>query len=100
MSRYPQGVADGPQIEANIQEVLDNEVSAFGTPYKVNWIDAPPSTSGNYPDSGGYYRTYTNAVFVNKTILVPTYRPSVDNPALAQWRDLMPGYNVVGYRCR
>tara|TARA_B110000003_G_C16644272_1_gene531410 strand:- start:475 stop:2160 length:1686 start_codon:yes stop_codon:yes gene_type:complete len=96
VSRYPQGVADGPQIEANIQEVLDNEVSAFGTPYKVNWIDAPPSTSGNYPDSGGYYRTYTNAVFVNKTILVPTYRPSVDNPALAQWRDLMPGYNVVG----
>ena len=96
VSRYPQGVADGPQIEANIQEVLDNEVSGFGTPYKVNWIDAPPSTSGNYPDNGGYYRTYTNAVFVNKTILVPTYRPSVDNPALAQWRDLMPGYNVVG----
>jgi agmatine deiminase len=96
VSRYPQGVADGPQIEANIQEVLDNEVSAFGTPYKVNWIDAPPSTSGNYPDNGGYYRTYTNAVFVNKTILVPTYRPSVDNPALDQWRDLMPGYNIVG----
>ena len=96
VSRYPVGVADGPQIEANIQEVLDNEVSAFGTPYKVNWIDAPPSTSGNYPDSGGYYRTYTNAVFINKTILVPTYRPNVDNPALAQWRDLMPGYNVVG----
>ena len=96
VSKYPPGVADGPQIEANIQEVLDNEVSAFGTPYKINWIDAPPSTSGNYPDSGGYYRTYTNAVFVNKTILVPTYRPSVDNPALAQWRDLMPGYNVVG----
>lgn len=96
VSRYPQGVADGPQIEANIQEVLDNEVSAFGTPYKVNWIDAPPSTSGNYPDSGAYYRTYTNAVFVNKTILVPTYRPNVDNPALEKWRDLMPGYNVVG----
>ena len=96
VSRYPQGVADGPQIEANIQEVLDNEVSAFGTPYKVNWIDAPPSTSGNYPDNGAYYRTYTNAVFVNKTILVPTYRPNVDNPALEKWRDLMPGYNVVG----
>jgi agmatine deiminase len=96
VSRYPEGVADGPQIEANIQEVLDNEVSAFGSPYKINWIDAPPSTSGTYPDNGGYYRTYTNAVFVNKTILVPTYRPNVDNPALAQWRDLMPGYNVVG----
>ncbi len=96
VSRYPEGVADGPQIEANIQEVLDNEVSAFGTPYKVNWIDAPPSTSGNYPDNGGYYRTYTNAMFINKTILVPTYRPNVDAPALDKWRDLMPGYNVVG----
>lgn len=96
VSRYPDGVADGPQIEANIAEVLENELTPFGTPYKVNWIDAPPSPGGNYPDNGGYYRTYTNALFVNKTILVPTYRPEVDEPALEQWRDLMPGYNVVG----
>jgi agmatine/peptidylarginine deiminase len=96
VSRYPDGVADGPQIEANIEEVLANEVSAFGTPYKVNWMDAPPSTNGNYPDNGGFYRTYTNAMFINKTILVPTYRPEVDDPALAQWRALMPGYTVVG----
>ena len=27
---------------------------------------------------------------------MPTYRPSVDSPALDKWRDLMPGYNVVG----
>ena len=96
VSRYPNGVADGPQIEANIDYVLSNFQSVFGTPYDVKWIDAPPSTGGNYPDSGGYYRTFSNSVIINKTILVPTYRPAVDAPALAYYEELMPGYNIVG----
>ncbi|MEZ4858466.1 MAG: agmatine deiminase family protein [Flavobacteriaceae bacterium] len=96
VSKYPEGVADGPQIEANINYVLSNFQSPFGTPYKVKWIDAPPSTSGSYPDTGGHYRTYTNAVFINKTVLVPTYRPEVDAPAIAQWQEMLPGYTIVG----
>ncbi len=96
VSEYPEGVADGPQIEANIEYVLNNFQSPFGTPYKVKWIPAPPSTSGSYPDTGGSYRTFTNAVFINKTVLVPTYRPEVDDPALAQWEDMLPGYHIVG----
>ncbi len=96
VSKYPEGVADGPQIEANINYVLSNFSSTFGTPYDVKWIDAPPSTSGNHPDTGGSYRTFTNATFVNKTILIPTYRTEVDVPALAQWEEMMPGYNIVG----
>ena len=96
VSRYPTGVADGPQIEANIDYVLSNFQSPFGTPYDVKWIDAPPSTSGSYPDTGGYYRTFSNSLIVNKTILVPTYRPEVDAPALAYYQELMPGYNIVG----
>ena len=96
VSRYPEGVADGPQIEENIDYVLSNFQSPFGTPYEIKWIDAPPSTSGSYPDTGGYYRTYSNAVFVNKSIIVPTYRPEVDEPALDYLRELLPGYNVVG----
>lgn len=96
VSKYPPGVADGPQIEANIQYVLDNFQSPFGTPYDIEWIDAPPSTNGNYPNTGGPYNTYSNAVFVNKTIMVPTYRPEVDAPALAQYQEMLPGYNVVG----
>jgi hypothetical protein len=96
VSRYPEGVADGPQIEQNIQYVLDNFQSAFGTPFRIKRIDAPPSSSGLYPDNGGYYRNYTNAIFINKTILIPTYRPEVDGPALAQWEEMMPGYNIVG----
>ena len=96
VSRYPEGVADGPQIEDNIDYVLSNFSSAFGTPYDVVWIDAPPSTGGNYPDTGGYYRTFSNSVFVNGSVIVPTYRPEVDGPALDQYQDLLPGYNIVG----
>jgi len=96
VSQYPPGVADGPQIEANIEEVVANYPSVFGTPYKVEWIPAPPSSSGLYPDNGGYYRTFTNAVFINKTVIVPTYRPEVDVPALERWQELLPGYNIVG----
>ncbi|MDB2494579.1 agmatine deiminase family protein [Flavobacteriaceae bacterium] len=96
VSKYPEGVADGPQIEENIDYVLSNFQSPFGTPYEIKWIDAPPSTSGSYPDTGGYYRTYSNAVFVNKSIIVPTYRPEVDEPSLDYLRELLPGYNVVG----
>ncbi len=96
VSRYPPGVADGPQIEANIDYVTSNYQTPFGTDYKIAWIDAPPSTSGAYPDTNGLYRTYTNSVFVNGTIIVPTYRPEVDGPALAYYEELLPGYNIVG----
>jgi len=59
-------------------------------------MPSPPSPGGSYPDNGGYYRNYTNAIFINKTILIPLYRPEVDAPALAQWQEMMPGYNIVG----
>ncbi len=96
VSRYPEGVADGPQILENIADVTSNYVSAFGTQYKIRFIDAPPSTGGLYPDNGGSYRTFTNAVFVNKSIILPLYRPEVDAAAIARYQELMPGYNIVG----
>jgi agmatine/peptidylarginine deiminase len=96
VSKYPPNVADGPQIESNINYVLNNFLSPFGTPYDIKWIEVPPSTSGSYPDTGGAYRTFANAVFINKSILVPIYRPQVDAAALALYQQLLPGYNVVG----
>jgi hypothetical protein len=55
----------------------------------------PPSVSGLYtPDAD--YRTYTNSVFINKTILVPTYREEYDTTALKIYRKALPGYKVVG----
>lgn len=99
VSEYPQGVADGPQINANINYVLSNYTSKFGTPFRVVRIPAPPSTGGNYPDNNGAYRTYTNAVFVNNTIIIPTYREEYDTTALRIWGEVCPGYTLVGIDC-
>lgn len=95
VGEYPDGVADGPQIEANLQYVLDNFTTKFGTPYEVIRIPQPPSTSGLYPDNGAYYRTYANQTFVNKTILLPVYREEYDTVALSILENAMPGYTIV-----
>ena len=50
VAEYPTGVADGPQIEANLQYVLANYNSVFGTPYKVVRIPSPPDKYGDYPN--------------------------------------------------
>ena len=99
VGEYPQGVADGPQIEANINYIKQNYTSAFGTPYRFVRIQMPPDAQGQYPDSWGDYRTFTNSIFINKTILVPTYHPTYDNPALEIYRKALPGYKVVGINC-
>lgn len=96
VSEYPTGVADGPQIEANIQYVLSTFNSVFGTPYKLKRITVPPSTGGLYPDNGGYYRTYANNVFINKTVLVPFFREEYDTVAQRTLEEALPGYTIVG----
>ena len=96
IAEYPPGVADGPQIEANIQYVLSNYNSAFGSDFKIIRIPSPPSSGGYYPDNGGYYRTYTNSVFINKTVLVPFYREEFDTIARRIYEKALPGYNIVG----
>src|SRR5690606_15756149 len=96
VSKYPEGVADGPQIEENINYITSTFQTPFGNDYEIIWIPAPPSSGGQYPDSGGAYRTYTNALILNKSVLVPVYRPEVDTEALQIWQDAMPGYTIVG----
>lgn len=98
VGKYPAGVSDGPQIEANIQYVLNNFKSSFGTPYKVVRVPMPPQ-NGLYPNSGADYRTYANAVFVNKTVIVPFYEEEFDTTAQRIWQEAMPGYKVVGIDC-
>jgi agmatine deiminase len=99
IGEYPEGVADGPQIEANIQYILNNWLTPFGNPYKIIRIPMPPDQFGRYPDNNGFYRTYTNSIFVNETILVPTYDEQYDTTALRIYEENLPGYNVVGIDC-
>lgn len=98
VGQYPPGVADGPQIEANLQYVINNFLTCYGRPYKVIRIPMPPSSSGQYPPSSSYF-TYTNSVFVNKTVIVPIYGFSQDTTALRIYREALPGYRVVGINC-
>lgn len=99
VGQYPTGVADGPQIEANLQYVLNNFQSCYGRPFKVVRIPMPPDALGRYPNSGGDYRTYTNSTIINKTVIVPTFELQYDTTALRIYREAMPGYNVVGINC-
>jgi agmatine/peptidylarginine deiminase len=95
VGEFPAGVADGPQIALNLQYLQNNFNSVFGTPYKIIRIPMPPSTSGSYPPSS-YYRTYTNSLILNKTVLVPTYYQAYDTIALRIYREAMPGYRIIG----
>lgn len=96
VSEYPQGVSDGPQIEANLQYIQNNFTTRYGTPYKIVRVPAPPQFSnGNYPPNG-WYNTYANGIFVNNTFIVPTYYEQYDTTAMRILQEAMPGYNIVG----
>ncbi|MBL7910705.1 MAG: agmatine deiminase family protein [Bacteroidia bacterium] len=98
--QYPTGIADGPQIEANLQYIIANYNSVFGTPYKVVRIPMPMDKNNKWPNqSGGWYCTYTNGVFVNKTYLFPTYYQQYDTTAYRILTQNLPGYKVVGIDC-
>ncbi|MDQ3017205.1 MAG: agmatine deiminase family protein, partial [Bacteroidota bacterium] len=56
--QYPDGVADGPQIEENIQYLLDSFKTSFGHDFKIVRLPMPPENN-RFPDQGGDYRTYT-----------------------------------------
>ena len=101
MAEYPEGVADGPQINANLEYVLSNFTTRWGTPFDVIRIPSPPEQGfgGGYPDANGWYLTYTNSLFVNNTILLPTYYTEYDTTAVRIYEEALPGYNVVGIDC-
>jgi agmatine deiminase len=99
VGKYPDGLADGPQIEANIQYVLSQFETPFGKNYDIIRIPMPPDATGKYPNTNGYYRTYANAVFVNKTVLLPIYEQKYDTTAIKIWQKALPGHKIVGINC-
>lgn len=99
IGEYPEGVSDGPQIEANIEYLLNEVPTPFGNPYRIIRMPMPPDDDGRYPDQNGDYRTYTNSLFVNGTVLVPTYDEQYDTTALRIYEESLPGYNIVGIDC-
>ncbi len=98
VGEFPTGLSDGPQIENNIQAVMANYNSVFGTPYELIRIPMPPSTSGAFPPSSSY-RTYANNIFINGMVLVPIYRTEYDTTGLRILSESLPGYKVIGIDC-
>lgn len=99
IGEYPEGVSDGPQIEANIEYLLNEVPTPFGNTYRIIRTPMPPDDNGRYPDQNGDYRTYTNSLFVNGTVMVPTYDEQYDTTALRIYEEALPGYNIVGIDC-
>jgi agmatine/peptidylarginine deiminase len=102
VGQYPAGVSDGPQIETNLQYVLNNFQTCFNRPYKVIRILQPPTSNGSYPGSAwgnGDYRTYTNALICNDYVLVPKYQQKYDTTAMRIWTQSMPGYKIKFIDC-
>lgn len=95
VGEFPEGVSDGPYIEANLDYLLSNYNTCYDRPYQVVRIPMAPSTSGNYPPNA-YYRTYTNSVILNDVVLVPIYGSYLDSDAIEIYEEAMPGYNIVG----
>lgn len=97
IGEYPPGVADGPVIEANLSHLRNHYRTPYGKPYRILRLPMPPQ-GGLFPPFADY-RTYTNSVFINKTILVPVYNAPSDEVALQLYRDYFPGYRVEGINC-
>jgi agmatine/peptidylarginine deiminase len=70
-------------------------VKTANGPLKVVRIPMPPRREQ-------YFRTYTNVVFANGTLLLPTYAeapPELERQALEAYHRLLPGWKVVGIDC-
>jgi len=104
VGKYPAGVSDGPQIEANLTYILDNFKTSFGTPFNVVRIPMPPFYGNTqyppYPGQSALYPTYANALFVNKTVILPVYDNLLDDPAIDTFQKYLPGYRIFPVNCR
>jgi agmatine/peptidylarginine deiminase len=75
-------------------ETLTGQPTSQG-PMKVARIPMPYHRDGNW-------RSYTNVIYVNGTLLVPQYRGNdveLDKVALTTYRKLLPTWEVVGIDC-
>lgn len=105
VGEFPANTSDGPQIEANIQYVLSQYKTSFGKDFKLVRIPMPPFENGQYPPYGGdpdldgLYPTYANAVFVNKTVIMPKYNIALDAAAQDTFEKYLPGYHIAQVDC-
>ena len=90
-----------PEIDPANAAVLDRNaerLSAIWTPWgrlRVVRVPMPPST----PE---VWRTYTNVLYANGTLLVPSYpgiTPHLESEALTTFQHLLPAWRIVSVDC-
>lgn len=96
VSSYPEYLPDYPVIEQNVV-YLRGLLNAFGKPYTIIRIPAPPKANGTWATTqNDEMRTYTNSLIINNTVIVPSYNlPEYDNLAKEIYQQAMPGYKIV-----
>ena len=75
-------------------QILSRHMTSRG-PMRVYRIPMPPRV-------GEHLRTYTNVIFANGTLLVPSYAgvdPKIEQQALNLYRRLLPGWEVIPIPC-
>lgn len=69
---------------------LSQLTNVWGRPYNIKRIFC-----GSY--NGTAVAAYTNALILNKKVLVPLFNISTDQQALETYQEAMPGYQVMGF---
>ncbi len=86
-------VAPGHEEYACIEHLVD-EIAAltngYGRPYRIERV---------YCGSlgGSAVAAYTNSLILNEKVLVPVFGIGTDDAALETYREIMPGYEVIGF---
>lgn len=86
------GAGNNYNICNNVAAQIAGLTNGNGRPYTVERMLMPPYNSG-------VTYTYINSIIVNKKVFVPVYGFSTDADVLAQYEQLMPGYEIIGYDC-
>lgn len=100
VGEYPANTSDGPQIEANLQYALSFKTS-FGHDFKLVRLPMP-TFNGQYPPlfPSTLYPTYANALFVNRTVIMPKFNIDQDAAARDTFQKYLPGYKIVQVDCK
>jgi agmatine deiminase len=89
VKRAPEDHPEHARIEANLERLRELR-TCYGRPYRILRIDCPRF-------KGNAIAAYTNALILNRKILVPLFGIPGDAKALNTYREAMPGYEVKGF---
>jgi agmatine/peptidylarginine deiminase len=85
--------------DAALQRQLETLRTATGAPYRLVPLPAGPTRRAP-DDDRPLPATYANALFLNGTLLLPTYDdPSRDSAAAEAWSQACPGWRILPLDC-